>query len=885
MWARLRASVSRLRFAWVRRRLDAEARQEMDAHLALLAERYVGLGLTADQAYSAARRQFGNPVVMRQEIRDMNSIGWVEQAGRDLRYACRQLRRAPGFAAVVALTLAVGIGGTTAVFSIVEAVLMAPLPYEQPGQLVRFFQQEPGRPDTRDVLAGTHFTFLREHASSFEDVAALAHYSETGLDLVSDGRAERLRVLRVSSGYFSTLRSLPRLGRAFDLEDETGTRRVVLSDRVWRTRFAGDPAVVGSTVRLSDEAYEVIGIAPPGFVDPVAPDVAAWIPYGLARDTYEENNSLTAIGRLRNGISLERAQSELATLAGPMREQWPKASKSAIVAVPLQEELVSSARGPLHLLLAAVVLVLLVACVNVASLVLVRATGRVHEFAVRAALGSSRQRLARQLLVESVLLAVFGGVLGLALGTVGIRVLQRLGRDALPRIDGVGLNGTVLAAAALTTVVTAIIFSVVPALRLTRVAPVEALRQQSRSATGSRGLARLRTTLVAAQVALALTLVAGAVVLLGSLYRLQHVNIGFRTEQALTFEVHLPSASYDAARRAWFQEELARQLEAIPGVTAAGGISRLPATGSYHPWNTVVRSGPLAGARVDRTRFAMQQRVISGEFLSAAGIPLLAGRVFDERDDVAAPGRAVVSANFATQAFPHIPREQVPGQRIAVAGRELEVVGVVGDVSLDVYGTPTMVVYHPHRQVAGNRNWALVQVVAGGQAQEPLVGAVRQVVARLDPELVVHRPAAMADVVGRGASRERFAGVLMGAFALVAVLLAAIGLHGVLAYTVRQRTKEIGIRMAVGASGAQVRALVFRQAATVVGPGLVAGLLCTLVSRPWLATLAFGISPTDPRILAATACLIVVVACVAAGLPAYRASRVPPRIALEEGGE
>ena len=550
---------------------------------------------------------------------------------------------------------------------------------------------------------------------SFEDVAALAHYSETGLDLVTDGRAERLRVLRVSSGYFSTLRSSPRLGRAFDRDDETGTRRVVLSDRVWRAHFGGDPSVVGSTIRLSDEPYEVTGIAPPGFADPIAPDVAAWIPYPLARDRYEENNSLTAIGRLRNGISLERAQAELATLTRPMREQWPGATKSAIVAVPLQEELVSSARGPLHLLLAAVILVLLVACVNVASLVLVRATGRVHEFAVRAALGSSRRRLARQLLVESLLLACLGGLLGLALGTAGIRVLQRLGRDALPRLDGVGLNGAVLAVALLTTVVTAVVFSVAPALRLTRVAPVEALRQQSRSATGARGLARLRATLVAAQVALALTLVAGAAVLLGSLHRLQQVDIGLRIERVLTFEVHLPTASYDAARRASFQEELARQLEAIPGVTAAGGISRLPATGSYHPWNTQIRTGPLAGTPVDRTRFAMQQRVTSGSFFPALGIPLLAGRVFDDRDDASSPGRAVVSANFAAQAFPHVPHEQVPGQRIAVAGRELEIVGVVGDVSLNVYGTPTMVVYQAHRQFAANRNWALVQVVATDQ--------------------------------------------------------------------------------------------------------------------------------------------------------------------------
>ena len=883
MWTRLRTGLSRLRFVSTRRRLDADVGNEIEAHLHLLADRYVGQGMSAGEAYTAARRQFGNAAVMRQDVRDMNSIGWFEQAAGDLRYAWRQLRRAPGFAAVVAATLGVGIGGTTAVFSVVQAVLLTPLPYEQPGQLVRFFQQEPGKPDTRDVLAGTHFTFLREHAGSFEDVAALAHYSETGLDLVAGGRAERLRVLRVSSGYFSTLRSLPRLGAAFERDDETGTRRVVLSDRVWRTHFGGDPAVVGSTIRLSDEPYEVIGIAAPTFADPVAPDVAAWIPYSLARDTYEENNSLTAIGRLRNGVSLERAQAELATLTVPMRERWPSASKSAIVAVPLQEELVSSARGPLHVLLAAVLLVLLVACVNVASLVLVRGTGRVHEFAVRAALGSSRRRLARQLLVESLLLACLGGALGLAVAMAGMRVLQRLGQHAWPRVDAITLDSTVLGVALLATVATAVIFSVAPALRLTRVAPVEALRQHSRSATGARGLARLRAVLVGAQVALALTLVAGAVVLLGSFYRLQRVDIGFRVDRVLTFEVHLPTATYDAARRVSLHEELARQLTLIPGVAAAGGTSRLPATGSYHPWNTHVRTGPLAGTRVDRTRFAMQQRVISGAFFPAAGIAVVAGRVFDDRDDTGAPARAVVSANFATQAFPQVPYDQVPGQRIAVAGRELTIIGIVGDVALDVYGTPTMVVYQAHRQLADNRNWALVQVVATDLALEPLVSAVRQVVRRLDPELVVHRPSSMADVVGRGASRERFAAVLLGTFALVALVLAALGLYGALAYSVRQRTKEIGIRLAVGARAAQVRALVFRQAAVVVGPGLVVGALGTLVSRRWLATLSVEISPSDPRILAATALLLVIVSIIAAWFPAQRAAGVPPRVALEEG--
>ena len=718
--------------------------------------------------------------------------------------------------------------------------------------------------------------------TTFEDVAALAHYSETGLDLVAGGHAQRLRVLRVSSGYFNTLRGHPVLGRDFDRADETGTRRVVLSDTVWRTQFAGNPSLVGTTIRLSAQPYEVVGIAPPGFEDPIAPDVAAWVPYPLVTDTDAENDSLTAIGRLRKGVTVEQAQAELATLTAPMRDRWPAAKKSAIVATPLREELVARARGPLQLVFAAVGLVLVVACVNVANLALVRATGRVHEFAVRAALGSGRFRLGRQLLVESLVLAGLGGVVGLVLAEGGIRMLQALGRDALPRLNQVGLNAEVLIFALVATSLTAVAFSVAPTLRLAKTAPIDALRQQSRSSTGTRALAHFRGTLAAAQVALALTLVAAAGVLLASFYQLQRVDLGVRVERVLTFEVNLPSIRYDVARRASFQEELAGRFETIPGVTAAGGISRLPATGSYHPWVIRIVTGPLAGTAIDRARFAMQHRVISGHALDALGIPLLAGRGFDQHDDARAPGRVVVSANFARVAFPGVAHESVLGQRLA-GGREFEIIGVVGDVALDVYGAPTMVVYRPHRQFANDRNWALTQVVATERSTEDVLTAVRREVARLDPELVVHRPATMAEVVGRGKSRERFALVLMGAFAVTALVLAAIGLYGVLAYAVRQRTTEIGIRIALGATAAQVRALVFRQAATVVSLGVAAGLAGALLLGRWLETLAFGIAPTDPRILIASAVVLTLVALIAAWLPAQRAATVAPGVAMQEG--
>ena len=879
MW--LRARLSRLLFVLERRRVDADVRQEIDAHLDLLTERYRSQGMSPDEAYVTARRQFGNPSTLRQDIHDMNSLQWLEQAAVDVRYAFRQLRAGAGYAGVVVATLGLGIGGATAVFSVVESVLLAPLPYEEPGQLVRLYQQQPDDPDTRDVIAATHFSFLRDHGTSFEDVAALAHYSETGLDLVADGRAHRLRVLQVSSGYFNTLRASPRLGREFDRADETAARRVVLSDIVWHTHFAANPAIVGTMIRLNGEPYEVAGVAPPGFQDPIAPDVAAWTPYRLARDTFEENYSLTGIGRLRNGVTLEQAQAELATLTPLMRERWPKA-KSAIVATPLHEEIVAGARGPLQLVFAAVALVLLVACVNVANLTLVRATGRVQEFAVRAALGSGRSRLVRQLLVESLVLACLGGVVGLALAEAGIRVLEALGQELLPRLNEIGLNTNVLVFALAATAGTAVACGIAPALHLAGTSPVEALRQLSRSSTGTRGLSRLRAALAAAQVALALTLVAGAGVLLVSFQRLQQVDLGVRTQGVLTVEINLPTVRYNTERRAAFQEELASRFESIPGVIAAGGTSRLPATGSYHPWTIRIATGPLAGTPIDRSRFAMQNRVISGDLFAALGIPMLAGRSFDERDDARAPARVVVSANFARAAFPGVPLEGVLGQRLA-SGREHEIIGVVGDVALDVYGAPTMVVYRAHRQFADNRNWALTQVVATERSTEELLSAIRREVARLDPELVVHRPATMADVVERGTGRERFALVLMGAFAVIALSLAALGLYGVLAYAVRQRSIEIGIRIALGATAAQVRALVFRQAAIVVCLGIAAGLAGALALGGWLESLAFGIAPSDFRILTASAIVLGVVAFLAVWLPAKRAASLEPRMAIQEG--
>jgi putative ABC transport system permease protein len=811
---------------------------------------------------------------------------------QDLRYAIRQLRRNPGFAAAAIVTLAVGIGGTTAVFSVFQAVLLAPLPYEEAGQLVRFYQQEPDKPTTRHYLTGAHFAFLRKEATSFEAVAALANYRDTAGDLVVDGTPQRLRGLRVTSDYFHTLRSDPLRGPGFERGDEmeirrgssVGSRRLVLNSNVWRARFGQDPSIIGSTVQLNGEPYEIVGVAPEGFEDPIVGAVDVWVPHGLGRDTNPENNSLSAIGRLRKGVSLEQAREELSSLSRSMRERWPGVRLSAVDAVPLQDDLVAPARGPLHLLLIAVGLMLLVACVNVANLVLARATGRLGEFAVRQALGAGKRRLVRQMLVESLVVASLGGLLGLVLASVAVSVLRVLGQDAVPRLKEVDFDPVVLGVAALVTVTTAIVFGSVPALRFGHTTPVSALRQQSRT-TGSRMLGRVRSGLAAVQLALALTLLTGAGVLLASVYRLHQVNLGFQVDDVLTFEVNLPTVRYDATRRAVFHEELAQRLQTIPGVIAAGAISFLPATGSYHGWNTSILSGPKAGTQVARRDgFNIQQRTVSGDFFAALQIPVLAGRRFDARDHAGAPSRSVVSAHFARVAFPGMPFAAVVGQRIVAGGRPpLEIIGVVGDVVLDVCGAPSLVVYHPHAQFADDRNWMLSQVILTQLPPQRLLAEVRAVVAASDPELAVHQAVPLAEVLGRGTRRERFALILLTTFAAVCLLLAAVGLYGVLAYAVRQRTQEIGVRIALGATAGQIRWTVLRLASIPLGAGLIAGALGALMLGRWLTSLAFGISPSDPRIVMAAAAVLTATGMVATWLPARRAARIEPRVAIQEG--
>ena len=881
MWKDSVAGWARQLRAWARKGVvERELDEEMRFHIELEIEKNVGAGMSAEQARRTALLAFGGVEQYKEGVRDARWVRVLDDLGADARYAARTLVRRPGFSLAAVITLALGIGGTTAVFGVVRAVLLEPLPFARPGQLVRLYQYGTGGPSATGYVTPTHFAEFREHLASFQDLATLYTYGETGADLIVDGVAERIRVLRVSADYFSVLGRAPRVGRTFSRDEETAAPVAILSDRLRRRLDARD-SEIGGAIRLDGETRTVIGAMADDFEDPIVGRVDVWVPEELKESSGADqagNHYLTVIGRLAPGATLERARQEMATLDRGLAEKYPEvAEDSRSLLVPLHEDLVGDARPTLLLLMGAVALVLLIACVNVANLLMVRSLGRTREMAVRAALGAARVRLVRQLLTESLMLSLVGGVAAIGVAMAGTRLLLALGRDALPRSSDVRVDAVVLGFTAAVALLTGIGFGIAPAMRLSRHAPAGAMRESSRGASAGRRYTRVRGALVAAQVAIALVLLMGAGVLAASVYRLGQVDLGVRTSEVLTFELNLPDGRYDAARRAALHREMTGRLSRLPGVASAAAVSRLPATGPYHGWGTRPLSGPLAGG--EDSFEPAQQRIIEGDYFGALRIRPREGRLFDARDGAGSTPVAVVSELLAARLFPGT---SALGHRIRMGGQEREIIGVVPNVALDPEGQPAPQVYHLHSQFADNRNWALTYLVAATERAEPLGDAVRREVAAVDPQLVMHQPSTLDDALGRGRSRREFAFVLTAVFAGLALTLAVVGLYGVLAYAVRERTREFGIRIALGARPAQVATSVLRDGLRVTGLGLAAGLVGALASGRLLSSLVFETAPTDPAIVAGVAITLVVAAIAASLVPAYRALRVSPRDALAE---
>jgi putative ABC transport system permease protein len=794
----------------------------------------------------------------------------MEGLVQDLKYAVRSLAKAKQFALIVIATLALGIGANTAVFGVLNAVVLRPLPYDEAERLVRVYQSLGG---TDNYLPRPAALAFREHSRTL-DVAVLYNYSAQGVDLTDRDRPERVRSLPVSADYFRVLRVSPALGQVFERADERATSRVaVVSDRIWREHLGGAPDAAGRILPLNGVPHRVVAVLPAGFADPLEPDVDVWTPADLSAAAGNSwyNDYLTLIARLRPGATVTQAQAELATLSAGLA--WNSATatvrRSARVA-PLQTDTVGSAGLMLWILLGAVGLLLILACVNVASLFLARGASRESELAVRVALGCSRWRMARQLLVESLLLSLAGGLAGLGLARAVTQLLLAAAPDTVARIGGgTTLESTVFVFNLGVAALAGIGFGIAPALQFRPASLEGVLRESGRSGSGSRRQTHARNALVICQIALALVLLTGAGLLLRSFDRLRSVALGVQPANVMTFTVHLPSGRYeDPELRARFHRDFEARIATLPGVRAAAAVSRLPVTGSYHRWQTRRLDLP-PGARDAQP----EHRTIEGAYFEALRIPLLRGRTFSAEDDARAPQRAVVSQALARELFGD---EDPIGRQLLAAGAQLEIIGVVADVAISARGLSRPTVYHSHRQFAADRNWSLTQLVALDRPMPSLLDGVRRELAAIDPALVLDQPRMLADVIGGGIAQERFALLLIAGFALLALVLAAVGLYGVLSYSVTRRSREMGIRMALGAPARAVWSLIVRDGGRLAAVGVALGLAGAYAATRTLGSLLFDVSATDPLVFLAAAATLILVALAASWIPARAATKVDP---------
>ena len=800
---------------------------------------------------------------------------------QDIRFAFRTLvRKNRALTAVLVATLALGIGASTAIFSVIDTVLLKPLSYPEPNRLFRLYQTFEIADNDPEFVTAPDFVEYRDRVKGFESLACLYTYREVGFDLTggSAGAPERVISAPVSSGFFETLGYEPALGREFTRDEEReGIHLTVMSHGLWQRHFGGDPECLGKSLVLDGVPFTVIGIMPEGFHDIVGGDVDLWTVQNLEmRDSNTRGNHyLSVVGRLAEGVTLSEARAEAEVVSRQLSEEFRESLMLAKL-VPLHDDAVGRARLLLYVLLGAVGMLLLIACVNVANLLLARSAARDKEMAIRAALGSGRLRLIRQLLTESLTMAGLGGLFGLALAWGGTRALVALQPESLPRIGDIALDGRLLAFNVAVTLLTVLLFGLVPAWRSSRPSLTGALHETQRGSSSGRGHAKLRSVLVATQVALAVVLLIGAGLLSKSFLVLLNVNLGFNADRVVSFIVHLPDSRYaEPEKRRLFHRTFQERLEGIPGVRSVGSISKLPAEGRYHIWGFNIDGRPRPGK--GKPWPLANIRCVDGRYFEAMQIPLIRGRLFDERDHAESRQVALISESVAEKYWPG---EDALGGGIRIDDRVRTIVGIVRDTRHDIHDRASRKVYLPHRQFADNRNWAMTQVVRTEGQRADLVPLIRDELSRIDPDLIVHKVRPMNEVVAFGISQQRFAVLLMGTFAGVALLLAAVGVYGVLSFLVQQRTQEIGIRMALGAKRQQVRGLVANQGLRLALVGMASGLAITFAMARWLSSLLYEVSVTDPAIYMGASLLIITVAWLAGYVPARRAARVEPIRAL-----
>jgi putative ABC transport system permease protein len=859
----------RLAVLFRRECFDHDLEEELQFHLELQAEENQETGMAAGEALCAARRQFGNAMLIREHSYENWGWGAIERLSGDLRFALRMMGRNPGFTAVAVLVLALGIGANTAVFSVVNALLLNPFPFAEPERLVIV--------EARHVSGwkGTGYRdFLdwREQNAVFQDMAIVGWTS--AYTLTGRGEPERVTGTRATEGFLRVLGVQPLLGRFFSAEEDRpgAPGVVVLTYAAWQRRFGASPDVLGHTITLDGKLYTIIGVMPRRFAFPGLRICDFWEPLreNPANNRYQHQYSVLA--RLKPGITLKRAQADMTAIARRLEREYPETNTGwGAEVVPAAEALAQETRRPVTMLFSTVVLVLMLACANVAGLMLARASGRAKEIAIRVSLGASRGRIVRQMLTESVLVAVVGGGLGLVfaqwlMDILSAAVARHSALETTLRLDGKVLWFTVAIA-----VLTGIVFGLGPALYGSKAGPNTILKGVAQAWSGARSRSRFLSGLVAGEVALALVLLAGAGLLVKDFLLILSIETGVRVEHLLTFSLELPGTKYSAAQRTPFYQGLLARLRAEPGVEGAGAVACLPMTGAYSGGGFEIEGRPKPA---DWMEVSAQYNTSTPGYFRTMGIPVLRGRDFGERDTAGALPVAIINDTLAKQFFPD---EDPIGRRISYQGWRT-IVGVAGSVKhQQPMRPPVPMIYAPHAQSPQRVMWVTVR--AEGDPSK-LAAMVRGAVRAADAGLPVLKMRTMREVVSDSLSAPKLMASFLVGFAAFALVLTAVGIYGVIAYSVTGRKHEIGVRISLGASRLDVLALVGRKGVLLAGAGVAAGLPAALAASRVLASLLYGVGPRDLTVFAGVSSVLVAVALAASCLPARRASKIDPVEAL-----
>ena len=893
----------RLRMLMRRRQFDADLEEEMRLHLELRQKEQIESGVAADEARAAARRRFGNATYLKEESHLAWGWEWLENLAQDVRYGLRMLRKSRGFSAVAILTMALGIGATTAIFSVVDATLLRPLPYPEPEQLVSIEDDLPGV-GAHDVgMSEAEWQDL-EHSGIFE------HVSPTWFDennLTGSSLPARVRILIVAPNYFALLGVKPQMGRTFNPEDHSPgiLPEVVISNGLWKRLFGADPNILDKSVRMDTDLYRIVGVMPVGFDAPgrivEERNIEVWPAtsfYGMPMVDHPPRsgrNLPTAIARLKPGLTIAQAQSRLDALVTSLQKQfpgdYPLQSAWTVRLLPLQERVVGNVRQSLLLLLAAVGLVLLIGCVNVANLLLARASARGREMALRQALGAGRKRLLWQLLTESLLLSLAGGITGLMILFFTKDFLLRLLPESLPRLNHISISWSVLLFALLASVITGVIFGLAPALHAGRVDLTDALKEAMRGSTGSGRQTRTRRLLVVAEFALSLVLMVAATLLLRSFWDLLRVPLGFNPENVMAVRTRLPAPNDpkidlypNAEKEAPFLREVLRRARTLPGVeeAALGDTAAIPLDESLQDLKRISEGQYLVtfeGHEVETNQASVVERsFVTAEYLHLMGIPLLRGRLFDESDTFKSPQVAVINEAFARTYWPNQDSIGKRFRRSRADAPWITVVGVTANARITSLAQAS--VPQAYLDIYQTNEKRLAVFLRGHLDTALIPEEVRKQVQAVDPTLPLSGSQTLSETVSASLAERRFSMEMVGLFALTALLLAGIGIYGVISYIVSERTHEIGIRLALGAQRRNILNEVLQQGLRLAVAGAALGFIGALLVSRFMAELLYGIKPNDPLTFASVTTLFIGVALLACYVPARRATRVDPVVAL-----